>query len=95
MTPEPRPNHVFTRPTPERLALLTALLVPALLLLIDGGRYAGLGAGLAASLLLAGFINRTGVFHPEEKVSWSPDPLVNTASESAGNDISFSPKNSA
>lgn len=58
MTPEPRPDHVFARPTPERLALLTALLVPALLLLIDGGRYAGLGAGLAASLLLAGFINR-------------------------------------
>ncbi len=31
---------------------------------------------VATSTNLAGFINRTGVFAPEERRSWSPDPLV-------------------
>ncbi|GAA1800065.1 transketolase-like TK C-terminal-containing protein [Nostocoides veronense] len=42
---------------------------------------------VATSTNLAGFINRTGVFHPEEKVSWSPDPLVKWTESPAGQHI--------
>ena len=31
---------------------------------------------VATSTNLAGFINRTGVFHPTEQRSWSADPML-------------------
>lgn len=42
---------------------------------------------VATSTNLAGFINRTGVFAPEEKRTWSPDPLVKWTESPAGQHI--------
>ena len=42
---------------------------------------------VATSTNLAGFINRTGVFAPEERRSWSPDPLVKWSESPAGQHI--------
>jgi hypothetical protein len=48
----------FARPTPDRTALLAALLVPALTLFTDGGPYAPLALALALALLIATFMHR-------------------------------------
>ncbi|HRA43870.1 MAG TPA: transketolase C-terminal domain-containing protein [Phycicoccus sp.] len=42
---------------------------------------------VATSTNLAGFINRTGVFAPEERRTWSPDPLVKWTESPAGQHI--------
>lgn len=42
---------------------------------------------VATSTNLAGFINRTGVFSPTEKHTWSPDPLVKWTESPAGQHI--------
>jgi pyruvate dehydrogenase E1 component len=42
---------------------------------------------VATSTNLAGFINRTGVFSPEERRTWSPDPLVKWTESPAGQHI--------
>ncbi len=42
---------------------------------------------VATSTNLAGFINRRGVFAPEERRSWSPDPLVKWTESPAGQHI--------
>lgn len=42
---------------------------------------------VATSTNLAGFINRTGVFSPDEKHTWSPDPLVKWTESPGGQHI--------
>lgn len=42
---------------------------------------------VATSTNLAGFINRTGVFSPDEKHTWSPDPLVKWTESPKGQHI--------
>lgn len=63
-------------------------------ILVNLSRIEGVGDHLvttapdvATSTNLAGFINRVGVFHPEEKVAWSSDPLVKWTESPAGQHI--------